>query len=111
MVLLFNLLFLLTGCDYKSRPINYFEEQVSATVTRIDKTSWYKGTRHYQVQIWITDNKYGTTKMYQSYTAGLFYLPEYWNYEKGDKVTVTVRIEYYTDTNEIHRVYIISSPY
>lgn len=100
------LLIILTGCGHESRPVSYYEEQVSATVTRVNKTSWFAGTRHYQAQIWITDNKYGATKMYQSYASGMFYLPEHWNYEKGDQITVIVRIEYFMDTNEIYRIYI-----
>lgn len=107
MVVLFSLLLLvLTGCSYESRPVGYYEEQVSATVTRVDKSSWYAGTRHYQARIWVTDNKYGATKMYQSYASGMFYLPKHWNYEKGDQITVTVRIEYFMDTNEVYRIYI-----
>lgn len=107
MVVLFSLLLLiLTGCSYESRPVSYYEEQVSATVTRVDKGSWYAGTRHYQARIWVTDNKYGATKTYQSYASGMFYLPEHWNYEKGDQITVTVRIEYFIDTNEVYRIYI-----
>lgn len=108
MVCLFSLLLLLlTGCsDYETRPVGYYEEQVPATVTRINKGSWYAGTRHYQVQMWVTDNKYGETKMYQSYASGMFYLPDYWDYEKGDQITVTVRVEYFMDTNEVYRIYI-----
>ena len=108
MVCLFSIMFLLlTGCGHhESRPIGYYEEQVTATVTRAEKSSWYAGTRHYQARIWVTDNKYGATKMYQSYASGMFYLPEYWDYEKGDQITVTVRIEYFMDTNEVRRIYI-----
>lgn len=107
MVCLFSLMLLLiTGCSYESRPVGYYEEQVSATVTRVNKTSWFAGMMRHQAQIWITDNKYGATKMYQSYAAGVFYLPEHWNYEKGDQITVTVRVEYFMDTYEIRRVYI-----
>ena len=98
---------MLTGCGHReSRPIGYYEEQVTATVTRVEKSSWYAGTRHYQARIWVTDNKYGATKMYQSYASGMFYLPEHWDYEKGDQITVTVRIEYFMDTNEVRRIYI-----
>ena len=101
------LLIMLTGCGHhESRPIGYYEEQVTATVTRAEKSSWYAGTRHYQARIWVTDNKYGATKMYQSYASGMFYLPEHWDYEKGDQITVTIRIEYFMDTNEVHRIYI-----
>ena len=108
MVVLFNLLLLLlTGCSNReARPVAYYEEEVVATITRIDKISWYAGTRHYQTRVLVTDNKYGATKMYQSYAAGMFYLPEYWDCEKGDTMMVTVRVEYFTDTNEIYRVYI-----
>lgn len=109
-VALFNtllLLFLLTGCaNRESRPVVYVDEQVTATVTRVEKGSWYAGTRHYQARIWVTDNKYGATKMYQSYASGMFYLPKHWDYEKGDQITVTVRIEYFMDTNEVRRIYI-----
>ena len=100
------LLIMLTGCGHESRPVGYYEEQVSATVTRVNKTSWFAGTRHYQAQIWVTDNKYGATKMYQSYASGMFYLPEHWNYEKGDQIAVVVRIEYFMDTYEVRRIYI-----
>ena len=107
MVCLFNLiLLLLTGCSYESRPIGYYEEQVSATVTRVNKTSWFAGTRHYQARIWVTDNKYGTTKTYQSSASGMFSLPKYWDYEKGDQINVIVCIEYFMDTYEVRRIYI-----
>lgn len=108
MVCLFTLmLLLLTGCsNHQARPVGYYEEQVPATVTRVNKTSWFAGTRHYQAQIWVTDNKYGCDKMYQSYASGMFYLPEHWDYEKGDQIIVTVRIEYFMDTNEVRRIYI-----
>lgn len=109
-VALFNtllLLFLLTGCaNRESRPVTYVDEQVTATVTRVEKGSWYAGTRHYQARIWVTDNKYGSTKMYQSYASGMFNLPEHWNYEKGDQITVTVRLEYFADTGQVYRIYI-----
>ena len=107
MVCLFSLILLfLTGCSYESRPIGYYEEQVSATVTKVNKTSWFAGTRHYKAQIWVTDNKYGAIKMYQSYASGMFYLPKHWNYKKGDQITVTVRIEYFIDNHEVYRIYI-----
>ena len=107
MVCLFSLILLfLTGCSYESRPIGYYDEQVSATVTRVEKTSWFAVTHRYLAQIWVTDNKYGTTKTYQSYASGALYLPEYWDYEKGDQITVTVRIEYFMDTYEVRRIYI-----
>lgn len=108
MVVLFSLmLVMLTGCSYEQRPVGYIKEQVTATVTRVDKTSWYAGTRHYQARIWVVDDKYGVSHMFQSYASGMFYLPEHWEYEKGDKITVTVRIEYYMDTNEVRRICII----
>lgn len=108
MVVLFNILILLlTGCArQESSSLVYIDEQVTATVTRVEKSSWYAGTRHYQARIWVTDNKYGATKMYQSYASGMFYLPEHWNYEKGDQINVTVRLEYYANTGQVYRIYI-----
>lgn len=107
-LILFSLILLLTGCSCvrETRPIARYQELVSATITQINKSSWYAKTRHYQTQVWITDDKYGATAYFQSYTKGLFYLPKYWDYKKGDKITVIANVEYYIENNQIVRIWL-----
>ena len=107
-IILFSLILLLTGCNssYESSPVARYQETVTATITRIDKGSWFAGTLHSQTKIWVTDDKYGSTACFQSYTAGPFYQPEYWNCEEGDKITVIANVEYYVGNNQIRRIWL-----
>lgn len=109
MVCLFSLLLLLlTGCDSNrvSRPVARYQEEVTATITQINKGSWFAGTRHYEVRVRVVDNKYGVSAYFQTYAQGMFYLPKYWECEKGDQIAVIAHIEYFTDTNEIYRIWL-----
>lgn len=115
MVVLFNLLLILiflSGCDsnYTSRPRARYQEEVTATITQINKGSWFAGTRHYEVRIWVTDNKYGQSAYFQTYAQGMFYLPRYWDCERNDQIKVIANVEYFTDTNEIYRIWLSESP-
>jgi hypothetical protein len=108
LIILFSLILLLTGCNrsHEAHPVARYQEIVTATITRIDKGSWFAGTRHSQTKIWVTDDKYGSTAYFQSYVDGLFYLPKYWNCKKGDKITVIANIEYYVANNQIRRIWL-----
>lgn len=108
MLILFGLILLLTGCNrsYEKHPVARYQETVTATITRVDKGSWFAGTRHYQTKVWVTDDKYGSTAYFQSYTNGLFYVPKYWDCKKGDKITVIANVEYYIENNQIRRIWL-----
>ena len=104
--ILFGLILTLTGCNYEIRPTALYQEKVTATITRINKGSWFAGTRHYQTNVWVTDDKYGATACFQSYSSGLLYSPKYWECEQGDKITVIANVEYYVDNNQISRIWL-----
>lgn len=90
--LLFCCLFLFTSCgdmnssnyEKPEQPHLYWKD-IDVVVTEIDKRYWFATTHWYTVNITVYNEEYNLTQTFEDESSGLF-VPNSWNYEKGDVI-------------------------
>lgn len=103
-LMFFIALLLLIGCtDYSESKPTYETtvEQVDATIVKIDKREWFAGNQKREIELKVQDTKYGVTKWYSDFVAGMWDNPKYWDKENGDIIQVTITTVINKDTGEV----------
>lgn len=91
---------LVVGCSPLTEPIKIYYEDIEVEIIDISKNKYYKDYMHYEITCTVYSEEYDITATITENGSGLW-IPDSWNYEKDDIVTVRMYSKVIESTGEV----------